>query len=120
MTYGQGPDNPLPGSLPHASAPKPAPNTTLYLVLSILLIVPLCNVLFGVLSLVFTTLSRKAFENNDPAEGESKLRIAKILLIVGFILTVLSVPAWMAFVSAANDTVINTTLTTTTLMYENN
>ncbi len=62
--------------------PEAAPNTTLWIILSALEIF-CCSPLFGIIALVFAIMGNSAAGRGDYAEAESKLKTAKIMLIVG-------------------------------------
>ncbi len=68
-------------------------NTTLPLVLSIVELVLCCNVLFGVLGLVFAIQAGNAKKSGDIETARSKAKTAMIIVIVGAVLEVLGVGA---------------------------
>ena len=69
-----------------AAAPhvEPAvPRNKFSLVWSILLTVLCCNLVFGILSIVFTTMADSAAQRGDTRDAEQKYKTARILFWVG-------------------------------------
>jgi hypothetical protein len=58
-------------------------NTTLPLVLSIVELVVCCNVLFGVLGLVFAIQAGNAKKSGDIETARSKAKLSMIIVLVG-------------------------------------
>jgi hypothetical protein len=58
-------------------------NTTLPLVLSIVELVVCCNVLFGVLGLVFAIQAGNAKKSGDLETARSKAKLSMIIVLVG-------------------------------------
>lgn len=66
-----------------------APKFGLYLGLSIAEML-CCGGIFGLIALIMTILGNNAYKAGDTMGGESKMKTAKILLIVGVIVGVLA------------------------------
>ncbi len=71
---------------PQPNQNQSPPNYSSLLTFSILELI-CCNQIFGILGLVFTTLADSAYKSGNYAEYESKSKLAKIMLIIGFALT---------------------------------
>ncbi len=65
-------------------------NTTIPLVLSILLVFPCCNLLFGVPALVFAIQAGNAKKAGDFETARSKAKIAYIIMGIGMALSVVA------------------------------
>jgi hypothetical protein len=65
-------------------------NTTIPLVLSILLIFPCCNFLFGVPALIFAIQAGNAKKAGDFATAASKAKVSYIIMGIGVVLSILA------------------------------
>lgn len=103
------PPPPPPGGMPPPPAASMAtmgsggdrPNTTLYLVLSILATLCCCLPL-GVAGIVFSALAIGDVNRGDFAAAEEKLKKTKLILIIGVVLGLLINVAYLVITVAAN------------------
>lgn len=70
-----------------------APDYMLWLVLGIVQICTLCccncfTFIFGILTVIFACIANTAFKNGNMVEYHSKIKLAKILNIVGWVLLI--------------------------------
>ena len=65
-------------------------NTTLPLILSILSIVPCCNIFFGIPALILAILAMNAKKAGNFEDARKKAKISTILAIVGFVLSIVA------------------------------
>jgi hypothetical protein len=63
-------------------------NTTIPLVLSILMIFPCCNLLFGIPALVFAIQAGNAKKAGDFETARSKSKVSYIIIGIGMVLSV--------------------------------
>ncbi len=76
--------------MPQQSAAQgAAPNTTLWIILSVVELLCCCQ-LGGIVALIFSILGHVAVGKGDLADAEQKLEIAKIAIIAGAVLGVIS------------------------------
>lgn len=67
------------------TTPQKTPNFVLFLTLSIVQLV-CCSPITGVIALVFTCVGDSAYKAGNNEDSESKMKVAKISIIVGFVL----------------------------------
>jgi hypothetical protein len=87
-----------------------APNYTLYLILSIILIAGICccnvvSLVLGIISIVYLTQANSFFKMGNMAMYEAKIKVSKILIIVGYALIVLGII--LNIVSGAFSTIVS-------------
>lgn len=77
---------------PNAQVPMERPNTVLWIILSAAQTFLCCGIT-GIIGLIFSILGHVAADKGDFADAASKVRVAKILFWVGFVIGLLSLIA---------------------------
>ena len=65
------------------------PGFTATLICSILELVCCCNLICGILGIVFCVMANSAWKTGDANDAYKKLKVAKIVLIVGIVLAII-------------------------------
>lgn len=90
MTDYPGPNESQPNPVnPQPGIAADRPNATPWIVFSVIELL-CCNLLFGILGLVFSLQGKSAADQGNIAQAQSKLKLAKIMLAIGIALTLVA------------------------------
>lgn len=99
------------------STPTPTPvppterkNFTIYLVLGVLAC--FCCTPLGAITIVMAVLGNNSYDRGDKADGDSKFKIAKICLIIGFVLAILFAIVYIVLIAVSASDALSTTAST--------